>query len=150
MAKWNDFIDRRTALSTDTLCGPHRNPAVGPIAMANTIHFLLHSLNMGCSIQSSLEISDRKPMGRKKQLLGAIKFVEWNLLMSSFVGILTVWSKPKVRIRWNWVPFGECFIIYGVVLLFYTLYKGMESAGCKNKYHVNTRSCPFAEDINVF
>ena len=57
MEKWSDFADRKTALSTVTLDGPYRSCTVGPLAMAAAIHFRLHFLNTGCSIQSSLEIS---------------------------------------------------------------------------------------------
>ena len=57
MAEWNDFVGRKTALSTETLYGPYRSRTVGPLAMAAPIHFRLYFLNMGCSIQSSLAIS---------------------------------------------------------------------------------------------
>ena len=59
MAKWNDFVGQKTALPTKTLHGPYRSRTVGPLAMANGIHFWLHFPNMGCSIQSSLESSDQ-------------------------------------------------------------------------------------------
>ena len=44
----DSFINRKPS---------HRSRIVGPLAMAAAIHFRRHFLNIGCSIQSSLEIS---------------------------------------------------------------------------------------------
>ena len=42
MAKWNDFVDLKTDLSTETLDGPYRSRTVGRFGMAAAIHFRLH------------------------------------------------------------------------------------------------------------
>ena len=58
IAKSNYFVGRNTALSEKKKGHPPtENLIVGPTAMAAAIHFRLHFLNIGCSIQSSLKIS---------------------------------------------------------------------------------------------
>ena len=76
MAKWDYFVGRKTALPTKNKTKTHHplteNPIVGYLAMAAAIHFRLHFLNMGSSIQSSLEISGWKQLdlvSRTYQLL---------------------------------------------------------------------------------
>ena len=50
------FLKKKTT-KKKTLYEPYRSRKVGPSAMAAAIHYRIYFLNMGRSIQSSLEIS---------------------------------------------------------------------------------------------
>ena len=86
MAKRNDFVGKKTALSTETLYGPYRSRTVDHSAMAAATHVRLHFLNMGVLIQSSLEISGL--YANLSMLIGCWMVQDFTILRRSNTGFL--------------------------------------------------------------